>query len=351
MHPGTGQPRRRALARGDRRARIADHRPGRERAGGPDGDPLRAAGRRRRPRGARAPVTPSCRRRPRSASRPDARRSRPRLARERGRACRRPDRSRGPGARSARANRRAPRRRRPRRRDRRARRGRARAGRRRRGDRGARDWPLFPAFFDPHVHLRTPGREDEEDVETGSRAAAAGGYCGILAMANTEPPVDTAADVAALREQAREQAAVPTGFVACVTRGMAGEELTEMAELADAGAVGFSDDGLPIAQRPGAAARAPVPAPGRAADRAARGGSGALGRRLDARGRRLRGARDRRRALDLRVDDDRPRLRARGLRGRRGSTSSTCRPPSRWPRSSRRRPAGSRSPARRPRIT
>jgi dihydroorotase len=105
---------------------------------------------------------------------------------------------------------------------------------------------LFPAFFDPHVHLRTPGREDKEDVETGSRAAAAGGYCGIVAMANTDPPVDTASDVSALREQAREQAAVPTGFVATVTKGMAGAELTEMTDLADAGAVGFSDDGLPI---------------------------------------------------------------------------------------------------------
>jgi dihydroorotase len=104
----------------------------------------------------------------------------------------------------------------------------------------------FPAFFDPHVHLRTPGREDEEDLETGSRAAAAGGFCGILAMANTDPPVDTAAGVAALRDGAREQAAVPIGFLACVTRGMRGEELSEMAELADTGAVGFSDDGLAI---------------------------------------------------------------------------------------------------------
>ncbi len=105
---------------------------------------------------------------------------------------------------------------------------------------------LFPAFFDPHVHLRTPGREDEEDLQTGSRAAAAGGFCGILAMANTEPPVDTAGGVAALRDRAREQAAVPVGFLACVTRAMEGEELTEMAELADTGAVGFTDDGLPI---------------------------------------------------------------------------------------------------------
>ena len=106
---------------------------------------------------------------------------------------------------------------------------------------------VFPAFFDPHVHLRTPGREDEEDVETGSRAAAAGGYCGILAMANTEPTVDNAPDIISLRERAREQAAIPVGFFACVTRAMEGVELNEMAELASAGAVGFSDDGLPIA--------------------------------------------------------------------------------------------------------
>ncbi len=105
---------------------------------------------------------------------------------------------------------------------------------------------VFPAFFDPHVHLRTPGREDKEDIETGSRAAAAGGFCGIVAMANTEPPVDMASHVGALREQAREQAAIPTGFMATVTREMKGRELSEMADLADAGAVGFSDDGLPI---------------------------------------------------------------------------------------------------------
>jgi dihydroorotase len=105
---------------------------------------------------------------------------------------------------------------------------------------------VFPAFFDPHVHLRTPGGEDAEDIETGSRAAAAGGYCGVLAMANTEPPTETAGDVLALRERARDDASVPVGFLACVTRGMAGEELTEMAELADAGAAGLSDDGLPV---------------------------------------------------------------------------------------------------------
>ena len=106
---------------------------------------------------------------------------------------------------------------------------------------------VFPAFFDPHVHLRVPGDEDEEDIETGTRAAAAGGYSGVLAMANTDPPTDTAADVRSLRERAAEHGSVPAGFLACVTRGMDGSELTEMAELRDAGAVGFSDDGLPIA--------------------------------------------------------------------------------------------------------
>jgi dihydroorotase len=104
----------------------------------------------------------------------------------------------------------------------------------------------FPAFFDPHVHLRTPGHEHKEDLETGSRAAAAGGYCGILAMANTDPPVSTPADIEALREAAREAACVPVGFLATVTRGMEGGELTEMGAIRDAGAIGFSDDGLPI---------------------------------------------------------------------------------------------------------
>lgn len=104
----------------------------------------------------------------------------------------------------------------------------------------------MPAFFDPHVHLRTPGREDEEDLETGSRAAAAGGYCGVLAMANTDPIVDSAPHIGALRERAEREAVVPVGFLAAITRAFAGDELTEMGELRDAGAVGFSDDGVPV---------------------------------------------------------------------------------------------------------
>ena len=104
----------------------------------------------------------------------------------------------------------------------------------------------FPAFVDPHVHLRTPGREDEEDIDSGTRAAAAGGFCAILAMPNTEPVVDSAPVLRSLRERARAEARVPTGFLAAITRGQRGEELTEMAELADVGTAGFSDDGLPV---------------------------------------------------------------------------------------------------------
>jgi dihydroorotase len=105
----------------------------------------------------------------------------------------------------------------------------------------------LPAFVDPHVHLRVPGDEHKEDLETGTRSAAAGGYCAVIAMANTSPPIDSASVLGSVRERAEREASVPVGFVANVTRGMAGAELTEMAELREAGAIGFSDDGLPIA--------------------------------------------------------------------------------------------------------
>jgi len=104
----------------------------------------------------------------------------------------------------------------------------------------------LPAFVDPHVHLRVPGQEYKEDLETGTRAAAAGGYCAVIAMANTTPPIDSASVLGSVRDQAERVASIPVGFVANVTRGMAGEELTEMAELRDEGAIAFSDDGLPI---------------------------------------------------------------------------------------------------------
>jgi dihydroorotase len=106
---------------------------------------------------------------------------------------------------------------------------------------------LAPAFVDPHVHLRTPGREDEETIASGTAAAAAGGYCAILAMPNTEPVVDSAAVLGSLAEAAAAEAEVPVGFLAAITMGQQGAQLTEMAELAEAGAAGFSDDGRPVA--------------------------------------------------------------------------------------------------------
>ena len=105
---------------------------------------------------------------------------------------------------------------------------------------------LAPAFVDPHVHLRTPGREDEETIASGTAAAAAGGYCAILAMPNTEPVVDSAAVLGSLAETAQAEGEVPVGFLAAITRNEDGAELTEMAELADAGAAGFTDDGRPV---------------------------------------------------------------------------------------------------------
>jgi dihydroorotase len=105
---------------------------------------------------------------------------------------------------------------------------------------------LFPGFVDPHVHLRTPGQEHKEDLDSGTRAAAAGGFVAVVAMPNTDPTVDSAPVLRALRDAARREARVPVGFMASVTRGLAGEALTEMHELRAAGALGFTDDGKPV---------------------------------------------------------------------------------------------------------
>ncbi|HWC87689.1 MAG TPA: dihydroorotase [Solirubrobacteraceae bacterium] len=105
----------------------------------------------------------------------------------------------------------------------------------------------FPGLVDPHVHLRAPGQEYKEDLETGTAAAAAGGFCALIAMPNTSPVVDEPSVLTALCDTAMREAQVPVGFLASVTRGLAGAELTEMAELRDAGALGFTDDGRPVA--------------------------------------------------------------------------------------------------------
>ncbi|MEA2229616.1 MAG: dihydroorotase [Solirubrobacteraceae bacterium] len=105
---------------------------------------------------------------------------------------------------------------------------------------------LLPAFVDPHVHLRVPGQEHKEDIETGTRAAAAGGFCAVVAMPNTDPVVDSASVLRSLRDTAARDARVAVGFMPAITRGLNGTELTEMAELRRLGAVGFTDDGRPV---------------------------------------------------------------------------------------------------------
>jgi dihydroorotase len=105
---------------------------------------------------------------------------------------------------------------------------------------------VLPGFVDLHAHFRTPGREDEEDIATVSAAAAAGGYVAVFGMANTDPVVDSATILMGLAQQATVDAVVPVGFFAAVTKGLGGDELTEMGELGAAGAVGFSDDGRPL---------------------------------------------------------------------------------------------------------
>jgi len=79
---------------------------------------------------------------------------------------------------------------------------------------------VTPGLVDPHVHLRTPGDEHEEDIASGTRAAAAGGFVAILAMPNTSPIVDSASVLRGLVEAARSEAAVATGFMCAITRGL-----------------------------------------------------------------------------------------------------------------------------------
>ncbi len=110
----------------------------------------------------------------------------------------------------------------------------------------ARGKHAFPGFVDPHVHLRSPGQEYKESIETGTAAAAAGGFCAVIAMPNTDPVVDDAAVLRSLVDTAHGEAVVPVGFLASITRGLNGDELTEMAALRDAGALGFTDDGKPV---------------------------------------------------------------------------------------------------------
>ncbi len=102
-----------------------------------------------------------------------------------------------------------------------------------------------PGFFDMHVHLREPGREDEETVKTGCDAAASGGFTGLACMPNTDPAIDSAEVVTLIKEKAANHL-VDVHPVGAATVGRKGEIISPMAELVEAGAVGFSDDGTAI---------------------------------------------------------------------------------------------------------
>ena len=102
---------------------------------------------------------------------------------------------------------------------------------------------VAPGLVDLHAHLREPGYEYKETIESGTQAAAAGGFTTVCCMPNTEPALDTAAAVDYVRKTARVTGYVRVYPIAAITRGRKGQQLTEMAELADAGAVAYSDDG------------------------------------------------------------------------------------------------------------
>jgi dihydroorotase len=105
---------------------------------------------------------------------------------------------------------------------------------------------VCPGFIDIHVHLREPGEEYKETVATGTRAAAAGGFTALCCMANTHPVNDNGAVTDYILAKARSEGAVRVYPIGAVSRGLKGEELSEMAELAESGCVAFSDDGKPV---------------------------------------------------------------------------------------------------------
>jgi dihydroorotase len=105
---------------------------------------------------------------------------------------------------------------------------------------------VAPGLVDMHVHLREPGREEDETIETGTRAAVVGGFTSVACIPNTEPPIDTQAAVEFIHQKAARADNCNVFVVACVSRGREGKELAEIGRLVEAGAVAFSDDGAPV---------------------------------------------------------------------------------------------------------
>lgn len=105
---------------------------------------------------------------------------------------------------------------------------------------------VAPGLIDMHVHLREPGAEEDETIETGTAAAVAGGFTSIACMPNTNPPIDSRAAVEFVQHQAARANHCNVFVVACVSKNRAGKELAELGQLVQAGAVAFSDDGSPV---------------------------------------------------------------------------------------------------------
>lgn len=101
-------------------------------------------------------------------------------------------------------------------------------------------------FIDIHTHLRDLGQKDKEDIHTGTKAAAAGGFTTVVSMANTDPVIDNGMTLSMYLQKIAERAVIEVLPVAAVTKGLAGQELTNMVELSEMGAIAFSDDGKPI---------------------------------------------------------------------------------------------------------
>ncbi|MCX5779389.1 MAG: dihydroorotase [Firmicutes bacterium] len=110
----------------------------------------------------------------------------------------------------------------------------------------ATDKYVCPGFIDMHVHLREPGFEYKEDIASGTRAAAIGGFTTVCCMPNTEPVIDNAAVATFVRERAAKAGVINVLPIGSITKGQKGSELTEMADLVAAGCVAVSDDGKPV---------------------------------------------------------------------------------------------------------
>ncbi|MDR1962581.1 MAG: dihydroorotase, partial [Planctomycetaceae bacterium] len=110
----------------------------------------------------------------------------------------------------------------------------------------ASDKIVVPGLIDMHVHLREPGREEDETIETGTQAAIYGGFTSIACCPNTVPPIDSRATVEFIQQQAARSKNCNVYVICCISKNREGKELAELGQLFEAGAVACSDDGSPV---------------------------------------------------------------------------------------------------------